>query len=102
MSQRTFTGNAWERREKTTTPRKNSGGDEPSIHWEEPESFLHPLAPRIVSGDGGGLPAYHFLEVSRIYFCQSWYGLSDEASEDALYDSEELRFVRSQRAPVIL
>src|SRR4051812_25199157 len=27
----------------------------------------------------------------RIYFLQQWYGLADEALEDALYDSQALR-----------
>jgi IS5 family transposase len=27
----------------------------------------------------------------RIYFLQQWYGLSDEAREDALYDSMAMR-----------
>jgi IS5 family transposase len=27
----------------------------------------------------------------RLYFLQQWYGLADEALEDALYDSQALR-----------
>jgi IS5 family transposase len=27
----------------------------------------------------------------RVYFLQQWYGLADEALEDALYDSQALR-----------
>jgi IS5 family transposase len=27
----------------------------------------------------------------RLYFLQQWYGLADEALEDALYDSQGLR-----------
>ena len=27
----------------------------------------------------------------RMYFVQQWYGLADEAVEDALYDSQALR-----------
>ena len=61
------------------------------IPWEKLEEFIVPLAPKEVPGEPGGRPAYSVSVMLRIYFCQSWYQLSDEAVEDSLYDSESLR-----------
>ena len=38
-----------------------------------------------------GRPAIGLERMLRIYFLQQWYGLADEALEDALYDSQALR-----------
>jgi IS5 family transposase len=41
---------------------------------------------------GRARPAAGWLErMLRLYFLQQWYGLADEALEDALYDSQALR-----------
>ena len=41
----------------------------------------------------GRMPLGHELgaEWLRIYFLQQWYGLADEALEDAIYDSQAMR-----------
>lgn len=38
-----------------------------------------------------GRPPIGLARMLRIYFLQQWYGLADEALEDALYDSQALR-----------
>ena len=38
-----------------------------------------------------GRPPIGLEQMLRIYFVQQWYGLADEALEDALYDSQALR-----------
>ena len=38
-----------------------------------------------------GRPPVGLERMLRIYFLQQWYGLADEALEDALYDSQALR-----------
>src|SRR4030081_1691519 len=48
---------------------------------------LRPLYPK---GERGR-PPIGLERMLRIYFLQQWYGLADEALEDALYDSQALR-----------
>src|ERR1700757_1442646 len=38
-----------------------------------------------------GRPPMGLERMLRLYFLQQWYGLADEALEDALYDSQALR-----------
>ena len=48
-------------------------------------------AATIVSKGERGRPPIGLERMLRIYFLQQWYGLADEAVEDALYDSQALR-----------
>jgi IS5 family transposase len=48
------------------------------------------LRPRYPKGERGR-PPIGLERMLRIYFVQQWYGLADEALEDALYDSQALR-----------
>lgn len=48
------------------------------------------LAPFYPTGERGR-PPIGLERMLRIYFLQQWYGLADEALEDALYDSQALR-----------
>ena len=50
-------------------------------------SQLQPFYPK---GERGRRPI-GLERMLRIYFLQQWYGLADEALEDALYDSQALR-----------
>jgi len=46
-----------------------------------------------------GRPPVGLERMLRVYFLQQWYGLADEALEDALYDSQALRgFARIELA----
>ena len=53
-------------------------------------SLLAVLAPFYPKGERGR-PPVGLERILRIYFLQQWYGLADEALEDALYDSQALR-----------
>ncbi|MGG7377300.1 transposase, partial [Escherichia coli] len=48
---------------------------------------LQPLYPK---GERGR-PPIPLERMLRVYFVQQWYGLADEAGEDALYDSQAPR-----------
>jgi IS5 family transposase len=60
---------------------------EPVVPWARLVNRLRPLYPK---GERGR-PPKGLERMLRIYFLQQWYGLADEAMEDALYDSQALR-----------
>ncbi len=57
------------------------------VPWARLVERLRPLYP---TGERGR-PPKGLERMLRIYFVQHWYGLADEALEDALYDSQALR-----------
>lgn len=57
------------------------------VPWARLVERLRPLYPK---GERGR-PPIGLERMLRIYFLQQWYGLADEALEDALYDSQALR-----------
>ena len=57
------------------------------VPWARLVACLRPLYP---NGERGR-PPIGLERMLRIYFLQQWYGLADEALEDALYDSQALR-----------
>jgi transposase, IS5 family len=57
------------------------------VPWARLVARLQPLYPK---GERGR-PPIGLERMLRIYFLQQWYALSDEALEDALYDSQALR-----------
>jgi transposase, IS5 family len=57
------------------------------VPWSRLVARLRPLYP---TGERGR-PPIGLERMLRIYFLQQWYGLADEALEDALYDSQALR-----------
>src|SRR3979411_763823 len=57
------------------------------VPWARLVERLRPLYPK---GEGGRAPVGVPRRL-RVYFLQQWYGLADEALEDALYDSQALR-----------
>src|SRR5277367_2436949 len=57
------------------------------VPWLRLVERLRPLYPK---GDRGR-PPIGLERMLRVYFVQQWYGLADEALEDALYDSQALR-----------
>src|SRR5277367_4324883 len=48
------------------------------------------IAPHYPAGRRGR-PPMGLERMLRVYFLQQWYGLADEALEDAIYDSQALR-----------
>jgi IS5 family transposase len=57
------------------------------VPWARLVDRLRPFYPK---GERGR-PPVGLERMLRIYFLQQWYGLADEAVEDALYDSQALR-----------
>jgi transposase, IS5 family len=57
------------------------------VPWGRLVTRLQPLYPK---GERGR-PPIGLERMLRLYFLQQWYGLADEAMEDALYDSQGLR-----------
>jgi len=57
------------------------------IPWEELTQIIEQYYPKAGNGRQP-MPLHRML---RIYFMQQWYGLSDPAMEDALYDIESMR-----------
>ncbi len=57
------------------------------VPWERLVGRLRPFYPK---GERGR-PPIGLERMLRLYFLQQWYGLADEALEDALYDSQARR-----------
>jgi IS5 family transposase len=57
------------------------------IPWGQLLAVIEPFYPK---GERGR-PPVGLERMLRVYFLQQWYGLADEALEDALYDSQALR-----------
>jgi IS5 family transposase len=60
---------------------------EQAVPWVRLMDRLTPLYPK---GERGR-PPIPLERMLRVYFVQQWYGLADEAVEDAFYDSQALR-----------
>ena len=58
------------------------------VPWARLVAVIEPYYPK--SGRRGR-PPIGLGRMLRMYFVQQWYGLADEAVEDALYDSQALR-----------
>jgi len=58
------------------------------VPWGRLNAVIEPYYPK--SGKRGR-PPIGLERILRMYFVQQWYGLADEAVEDALYDSQALR-----------
>ena len=54
-------------------------------------SLTNVIAPHYPSGGGPGRPPVGLERILRMYVAQQCFGLSDEATEDALYDSQAIR-----------
>jgi IS5 family transposase len=57
------------------------------IPWAKLLAVIEPHYPK----GARGRPPVGLERMLRVYFLQQWYGLADEALEDALYDSQALR-----------
>ena len=74
-------------KKKRTRRDKLLGEMELVVPWVRLVARLRPLYP---TGARGRKPI-GLERMLRLYFLQQWYGLADEALEDALYDSQALR-----------
>jgi len=87
MRQGSFSQAEYAGKKKQTRRDKFLAEMEQVVPWARLVDRLHPLYPK---GERGR-PPIGLERMLRIYFLQQWYGLADEALEDALYDSQALR-----------
>jgi IS5 family transposase len=88
MSQRSFASAEYAMKKKRTRREKFLGEMERIVPWARLIAVIEPLYP--TSGRVGRQPI-GVAKMLRMYCLQQWYGLADEALEDALYDSQALR-----------
>ena len=83
----TFASLAYENKKKKTRREKFLEEMNQVIPWKELIQDIKKYYPKA----GNGRQPMPLERMLRIYFMQQWYGLSDPAMEDALYDIESLR-----------
>lgn len=74
-------------KKKTTRREKFLARMEEIIPWAKLIAVIAPFYPK----GGRGRPPVGLERMLRMYFLQQWYGLADEALEDAIYDSQAMR-----------
>jgi IS5 family transposase len=57
------------------------------VPWAELEAVIEPAYPTGMCGR----PPIGLSRMLQVYFIQQWHSLSDEAVEDAIYDSQSVR-----------
>jgi len=82
FSQAEFAG-----KKKVTRREKFLARMEEIIPWADLLAVVEPCYPK---GERGR-PPIGLERMLRVYFLQHWYGLADEATEDAIYDSQAMR-----------
>ena len=74
-------------KKKITRREKFLARMEEMIPWADLLAVIEPYYPK---GERGR-PPIGLERMLRVYFLQQWYGLADEAIEDAIYDSQAMR-----------
>ena len=74
-------------KKKRTKREKFVGRMEEMVPWARLVSLIKPHYPKGLRGR----PPMGIERMLRVYFLQQWYGLADEALEDAIYDSQAMR-----------
>ena len=87
MKRTTFSSMAYDNKKKRTRREKFLEEMDRVIPWKELIRIISPHYPWI----GNGRHPMPLSMMLRIYFMQQWYGLSDPAMEDSLYDIESMR-----------
>lgn len=87
-SQTSFAQAEYARKKKRTRREVFLEKMEQVVPWSRLAEVIEPHYPK--SGRRGR-PPIGLERMLRMYFVQQWYGLSDEAVEDAIYDSQALR-----------
>lgn len=88
LSQTSFAQAEYERKKKRTRRGIFLEKMERVVPWSRLVGVIEPHYPK--SGKRGR-PPIGLERMLRMYFVQQWYGLADEAVEDAIYDSQALR-----------
>lgn len=87
MKSLSFASLAYENKKKKTRREKFLEEMDRVIPWKELIGVIRPYYPKA----GNGRQPMPLEIMLRIYFMQQWYGLSDPAMEDSLYDIESMR-----------
>jgi IS5 family transposase len=87
LHQTSFSQAEFADKKKITRREKFLGRMEEMIPWAELLAVIEPYYPK---GERGR-PPIGLERMLRVYFLQQWYGLADEAIEDAIYDSQAMR-----------
>ena len=87
-SQISFAQAEYEKKKKLTRREIFLNKMEQVVPWSRLIQIVEPYYPK--SGKRGR-PPIGLSKMLRMYFVQQWYGLADEAVEDAIYDSQALR-----------
>ena len=87
MKTASFASLVYENKKKKTRREKFLEEMEQVVPWEKLLQVIRPYYPKA----GNGRQPMPLEMMLRIYFMQQWYGLSDAAMEDSLYDIESMR-----------
>ena len=87
MDQLSFSDAEYSGKRKQTRREKFLVEMEQVIPWRRLERLIEPHYPKA----GNGRRPYPLETMLRTYFLQQWYGLSDPAAEDALYEITSMR-----------
>ena len=87
MKRISFAGLAYENKKKKTRRERFLDEMDKVIPWDDLTQVIVRHYPKA----GNGRQPMPLERMLRIYFLQQWYGLSDPAMEDALYDIESMR-----------
>jgi len=87
MKQSSFSDLAYTHKKKTTRKEQFLGEMDTILPWKR---LLKPILKNYPEPGNGRRPISAEIML-RIYFMQQWYGLSDPAMEDSLYDIESMR-----------
>jgi len=87
MKNLSFASLVYENKKKKTRREQFLEEMDQVIPWTE----LIPIIEKHYPKEGNGRQPMPLERMLRIYFMQQWYGLSDPAMEDALYDMESMR-----------
>jgi IS5 family transposase len=90
--QRSFSDLEYAAKPKVTRRDRLLGEIEAVTPWAALVAEIEPFYPK---GEGRGRPPIGLERMLRMYIAQQCFGLSDEGTEDAIYDSQAIRgFVR--------
>jgi IS5 family transposase len=86
--QMSFASYEFAQKRRVTRREKFLAEMEQVVPWPRLEALIEPKYP---SGGRVGRQPIGIARMLRMYFLQQWFGLADEAVEDALYDSQSMR-----------
>ena len=86
--QLSFSSYEYAQKRRVTRREKFLGEMEQVVPWARLESLIEPAYP---TSGRVGRPPIGVSRMLRMYFLRQWFGLADEAVEDAIYDSQAMR-----------